>query len=533
MRRRHSSAVTSSAQFSHKFANSSSARVDEFLQRVGRHIHGSTNLAANRRRSYNGSVPRKAAGPQSATADKTKVVVGRSKQTNAPIGSKASNMYLKAIAGARSSIIQAYEAPEEEAPPSPISTHAPTPEPPETHTAILDAEEVDTGEAISEFTHGKETKSTYANFDDHVVQIKRQEQEIATLKKLNADYFDKYEALKAKCKMEKMESERTIKTQSESLAKQKGEHEALKLLHEEEKGVSATLEARSLKQADENRSLRESVKNLHGTIRRVSSQSQEAIDYAAGESKHMVQEIFDLKNSLVHAQQYTLHTALQQMANERMAEKSKLQSIIAHLQAEKIALKELLDSAEQQRDGYAVELQILQNVKESLEKSFAANIDSEIDEGDGIVSESDLESEESIISENTDKSLSKESGAPPRNIGPDQIEKAVEYGVENDDVVMDPPNAPTDHLAGGDYYDGLDLGADRLSDTAMTRDYGDIDAELYSAIESLNVMGTEHRVGAAVDTSEDPEEDLHSVLRGVKDLVVAIPDSPGVPQNER
>ena len=56
MRRRHS--LANPAQFPQKFANSSSAKIDEFLQRIGNHINAYNNVpkAYKRRRSHTVSV---------------------------------------------------------------------------------------------------------------------------------------------------------------------------------------------------------------------------------------------------------------------------------------------------------------------------------------------------------------------------------------------------------------------------------------------------------------------------------------------
>ena len=57
------------------------------------------------------------------------------------------------------------------------------------------------------------------------------------------------------------------------------------------------------------------------------------------------------------AKQYKLHTALEHLSKDSMREQRRLQRIIAHMQAEKIALQALLQQAEDDRDACSMRLQ--------------------------------------------------------------------------------------------------------------------------------------------------------------------------------
>ena len=72
----------------------------------------------------------------------------------------------------------------------------------------------------------------------------------------------------------------------------------------------------------------------------------------------MAQEIQSLKKNFIMAKQYKLHTALEHVSKNSMKEQQRLQRIIAHMQAEKIALQALLQQAEDDRDASTMRLQL-------------------------------------------------------------------------------------------------------------------------------------------------------------------------------
>ena len=66
------------------------------------------------------------------------------------------------------------------------------------------------------------------------------------------------------------------------------------------------------------------------------------------------------------AKQYKLHTALERLSQDSQAEKQRFQRMIAHMQAEKNALYELLHRAEEDRDHAISKVQELMNINKVL-----------------------------------------------------------------------------------------------------------------------------------------------------------------------
>ena len=113
----------------------------------------------------------------------------------------------------------------------------------------------------------------------------------------------------------------------------------------------------------ENTALRATVKELHDSIKRVTLGSRDAVDAATAQCNGMAEEIKVLKRNFLLAKQYKLHKALERVSQESAKDKQRLQRIIAHMQAERNKLQELLTRAEEDRD-YGVS-----NVRDLMESN--------------------------------------------------------------------------------------------------------------------------------------------------------------------
>ena len=116
--------------------------------------------------------------------------------------------------------------------------------------------------------------------------------------------------------------------------------------------------AEEIKLQADNKILRGTIKELHDSIKRISMGARDAVEAATEQSAAMAQEIQSLKKNFIMAKQYKLHTALEHVSKNSMKEQQRLQRIIAHMQAEKIALQALLQQAEDDRDTSSMRLQL-------------------------------------------------------------------------------------------------------------------------------------------------------------------------------
>ena len=124
--------------------------------------------------------------------------------------------------------------------------------------------------------------------------------------------------------------------------------------------------AKEIKLQADNKILRGTIKELHDSIKRISMGARDAVEAATEQSAAMAQEIQSLKKNFIMAKQYKLHTALEHVSKNSMKEQQRLQRIIAHMQAEKIALQALLQQAEDDRDTSSMRLQLAKEENERI-----------------------------------------------------------------------------------------------------------------------------------------------------------------------
>ena len=110
------------------------------------------------------------------------------------------------------------------------------------------------------------------------------------------------------------------------------------------------LRSRDSAQAEEIQELRKVVHDLHSSLKRLTDGARGAMNEAEMQADEMADEISRLKQDLILAKQYKLHTVMEKVTKAGMKEQLRLKRIIAHMQAEKLAMQTILIDAENQSD---------------------------------------------------------------------------------------------------------------------------------------------------------------------------------------
>jgi hypothetical protein len=194
-----------------------------------------------------------------------------------------------------------------------------------------------------------EVEDLIATFEN---ENKKYRQDIVTLTQQRDRLEKDYNTLDERCKNE-------IEYKSQQLEQAMEDLRYLK-----EKNADAV--GREIKLKADNKILRGTIKDLHDSIKRITMGARDAVEAATEQSASMALEIQSLKKNFVMAKQYKLHTALEHLSKESTREQQRLQRIIAHMQAEKIALQSLLQQAEDDRDASSMRLQLAKQENERI-----------------------------------------------------------------------------------------------------------------------------------------------------------------------
>ncbi len=194
-----------------------------------------------------------------------------------------------------------------------------------------------------------EVEDLIATFEN---ENKKYRQDIVTLTQQRDRLEKDYNTLDERCKNE-------IDYKSQQLEQAMEDLRCLK-----EKNADAV--GREIKLKADNKILRGTIKELHDSIKRITMGARDAVEAATEQSASMALEIQSLKKNFVMAKQYKLHTALEHLSKESTKEQQRLQRIIAHMQAEKIALRALLQQAEDDRDASSMRLQLAKQENERI-----------------------------------------------------------------------------------------------------------------------------------------------------------------------
>jgi hypothetical protein len=111
-----------------------------------------------------------------------------------------------------------------------------------------------------------------------------------------------------------------------------------------------TLTAEGKERGEETESLRKVVHELHTALKTLTDGARGAMNEAEVQADEMADEISRLKQDLILAKQYKLHTVMEKVTKAGIKEQTRLKRIIAHMQAEKLAMQTILVDAENQSD---------------------------------------------------------------------------------------------------------------------------------------------------------------------------------------
>ena len=95
---------------------------------------------------------------------------------------------------------------------------------------------------------------------------------------------------------------------------------------------------------------RKVVHELHTSLKSLTDNARGAMNEAEVQADEMADEISRLKQDLILAKQYKLHTVMEKVTKAGIKEQNRLKRIIAHMQAEKLAMQTILVDAENQSD---------------------------------------------------------------------------------------------------------------------------------------------------------------------------------------
>ncbi len=145
-----------------------------------------------------------------------------------------------------------------------------------------------------------------------------------------------------------------LKAASEETVRLRRERSDLESKYLSEK-ADLELEVRTLtkegkERGEETESLRKVVHELHTALKTLTDGARGAMNEAEVQADEMADEISRLKQDLILAKQYKLHTVMEKVTKAGMKEQARLKRIIAHMQAEKLAMQTILVDAENRSD---------------------------------------------------------------------------------------------------------------------------------------------------------------------------------------
>ena len=224
-----------------------------------------------------------------------------------------------------------------------------------------------TGGSMKHIQYVKEEQQRMQDLEDQSMFKEDEVEElIATFESENKKYRQDVVILTQQCdRLEKDYIELDQKSSSEIRHKEQQLQQAMAdIRYLKEKNADSV--GREIKLKADNKILRGTVKELHDSIKRITTGARDAVEAATEQSASMAQEIQSLKKNFIMAKQYKLHTALEHLSKDSMREQRRLQRIIAHMQAEKIALQALLQQAEDDRDACSMRLQLAKDENERM-----------------------------------------------------------------------------------------------------------------------------------------------------------------------
>ena len=224
-----------------------------------------------------------------------------------------------------------------------------------------------TGGSMKHIQYVKEEQQRMQDLEDQSMYKEDEVEElIATFESENKKYRQDVVILTQQCdRLEKDYIELDQKSSSEIRHKEQQLQQAMAdIRYLKEKNADSV--GREIKLKADNKILRGTVKELHDSIKRITTGARDAVEAATEQSASMAQEIQSLKKNFIMAKQYKLHTALEHLSKDSMREQQRLQRIIAHMQAEKIALQALLQQAEDDRDACSMRLQLAKDENERM-----------------------------------------------------------------------------------------------------------------------------------------------------------------------
>ena len=168
-------------------------------------------------------------------------------------------------------------------------------------------------------------------------------------------------------------AERAISEMDQGMSEQNEKIERLSGLLEQQKEINRQSNTQERTMKSDNNALRATVKELHDSIQRITLGSKDALEAATNQNNALAEEIRVLKQHFMMAKQYKLHTALERLSQDSRKEKQRFQRMIAHMQAEKNALYELLNRAEQDRDHAIFRVQELLNTNKILAEEISGS----------------------------------------------------------------------------------------------------------------------------------------------------------------
>ena len=119
--------------------------------------------------------------------------------------------------------------------------------------------------------------------------------------------------------------------------------------------------------------LRTTIADQLNAMSTLTSGAREAVVNATFQTDAMNDEIGRLKQDLILAKQYKLHTVMEKVTKAGLNEQKRLQRIIAHMQAEKLALQNVLQQTEGERDGAFNDVRRLSTTMETTMNGILPN----------------------------------------------------------------------------------------------------------------------------------------------------------------